>query len=300
VETAFDSKPFFFTAPSTSELQDKVSAHTTRSRLAGDLFPPVLDVVNANKPRQIPGAWLGVRSPAFKASNKMKGAILGALALTPVPRVRHLFSGRDMFGGRCTISETGTTTVSFGDAHTPALADNIALREKDANWLSILAIKLVSSEKSVRRQMRALEYFYRAWPLDPSERFPVLCMALDAIFGDANHATGAIIDGIRSVVGSHVQDARLRHLMELRASVIHGGAPDVYDSRKYARYYDEFGDDPIHDLELLVGRCLGTKIFEGALEEHPDPAEDKIAQLQAQGHLPKKLSRRTILDDTTP
>ena len=119
----------------------------------------------------------------------MKAAILGALALTPLPGYRYMFSGRQLFGGRCTILDGDTT--SYGEAHTPPLMHDILVTEQDHPWLSFLASKLTANERAMRRQLRALEYFYRAWELGPSERFPVLCMALDAIFGDANHAAQA-------------------------------------------------------------------------------------------------------------
>jgi hypothetical protein len=122
-------------------------------------------------------------------------------------------------------------------------------------------------------------------------------MALDAVFGDANHASQAVIDGVRTAIGHHVSDARLRLLMDLRASVIHGGAPDVYDSRKYARYYERYDADPIHDLELVVGQCLRASIFGVALQEHPDPHADLVAKAQASGRLPQNLSRSTILEE---
>jgi hypothetical protein len=121
-------------------------------------------------------------------------------------------------------------------------------------------------------------------------------MTLDALFGDASHATQAVIDSVRTVIGEHVSQPRLRLLMELRGSVIHGGAPDVYDSRKYARYYEEYGQDPIFDLELVVARCLRKHVFDDALVEHPEPDAHLIAEMQAKGRLPKQLEPNTILD----
>lgn len=175
---------------------------------------------------------------------------------------------------------------------------DIVLSEQDHAWLNILASKLLANGPAVRRQLRALEYFYRAWELEPSERFPILCVTLDAIFGDANHATQAVIDGVRGLLGPHVLNARLRHLMGLRASVIHGGAPDVYNSKKYGRYYDDYEADPIHDIELVVASCLRLQIFGEALKEHLDPNAKIIAEQQAKGRLPKDRSRGTILEDT--
>src|SRR5262249_51925423 len=72
-------------------------------------------------------SWLGVRSPIFQASSKMKAAILGALALTPHPAYRHLFSLRAMFGGRCTVDPEGGTIISHGEPHTPGMAEDIVV-----------------------------------------------------------------------------------------------------------------------------------------------------------------------------
>ena len=187
--------------------------------------------------------------------------------------------------------------MSFGEPHTPALMDDLIITEDDHAWLEILAAKVTAPERALRRQIHALEYFYRAWFLDPRERFPVLCMALDAMFGEANHATQAVIDGVRGTIGQHIADPRLRALMSLRASVIHGGAPDVYDSRKYARYYDNYDADPIRDLELVVTHCLRELVFEGQLKTHPDPHAAIIKEQQDKGRYPKRLNENAIIDE---
>ena len=291
VKADFDSDPFFLIRPGSLD-GSRLPHDVDPAWLVSAEFPPLRDWRGK---KSAPVAWLGVRSPAVQASEKMKAAILGALALTPLLPYRHMFSGRTVMEGRCTIGRERITT-SFGEPHTPPLMHDVEITDADHAWLSVLTARLLSGEKAARRQLRALEYFYRAWPLTPSERFAVLCMTLDAVFGDANHASQAVIDGVRTAIGDHVSDARLRRLMELRASVIHGGAPDVYDSRKYGRYYDEFDADPIHDLELVVGECLRVSIFGGALREHADPNAEIIAQAQANGRLSKNLLRNTILD----
>lgn len=287
----FDSNVFFVVGAASLKT---ITLHPNiqLKHIISERFPPLSEWTGRTGS---PNAWLGVRSPADRASYKMKAAILGALALTPLPRYRHLFSGRTMFGGHCTIGDRVTT--SFGEAHTPPLMYDITVSDQDHAWLNSLASKLTENERSIRRQIKSLEYFYRAWELEPSERFPVLCMTLDAIFGEANNASQAVIDGVRSVLGSHICEARLRRLMDLRASVIHGGAPDVYDSRKYGRYYDEYEADPIHDLELVVASCLRLKIFDNSLKEHLDPNDKIIKEAQDNGILPKNLSRGTILED---
>jgi hypothetical protein len=156
------------------------------------------------------------------------------------------------------------------------MSEDIVIDGNDHPWLTIMASKLTSIEKTVRRQLRALEYFYRAWPLDPTERFPWLFMSLDAIFGDSSQATQAVINAIGQKPDPEFTYDRLRLLLGLRASVIHGGAPDVYESDKYHRYYETYGDDPIFDIELITARCLRSGLFDGAFIEHPDPNADLI------------------------
>jgi len=290
VAADFDSDPFFLIAP--GSLRDGIPPDIDPSRIVPGQFPPT---ANWEGRREAPNSWLGVRSPVLQASRKMKAAILGALGLTPLPRYRYMFSGRAMFGGRCTLS--GGCAISFGEPHTPPAMDDICITAVDHEWLEILASKLLAPERVVRRQIHALEYFYRAWFLDPPDRFPVLCMALDAVFGEANHATQAVVDGVRNLIGEQVPDQRLRALMDLRAAVIHGGAPDVYDSRKYARYYDAYDADPIRDLELVVARCLRKLVFRDTLKVHSDPHAEVIEAAQARGRFPKKLSGHTIIDE---
>ncbi len=295
VQTDFDSQVFFLAAPSSLDAA-KLPPGVGVQSIVPELFPPVSDWQGRH---ERPTAWLGVWSPAYQASNKMKAAILGALALTPLKPYRHMFSGRQVFGGHCTFGRR-TTTWGFGAAHTPPLMHNIIVTSSDHAWLTILSSKLTSGKKSVRRQIRALEYFYRAWELDPSERFPILCMSLDALFGaQKGMTTAAAIAGIQSLLGN-IRLERLESLFRLRGNVIHGHAPDVYDSSEYSLYYDSYQVDPIDDLELLVGSCLRAQIFGSALGEHSDPNAEMIATAQAKGHLPQDLSSGTILDDVLP
>lgn len=287
VDSDFSSPAFFFRAP--SHLLDEFPANLHR-RLSGKGSPPVLDWKHRTEP---PVSWLGVRSPALQASQKMKRAILGALALTPSHSYRYMFSGRTMWGGYCTVG--GGWSLTFGECDTPPLMEDISLTDADHAWLSVLANKLASPSRSDARLMTSLEYFYRAWSLGPSERFPILCMALDAAYSEVGHATAAVVDGVRETLGT-LDRKRLRDLLEIRASVIHGGAPDVYDSRKYGKYYTAYAEDPIRDMGLLVAACLRQKIFGGALHEHDEPYQDILAEARHQGRIPQQALQSGILD----
>ncbi|WP_156042254.1 hypothetical protein [Bradyrhizobium sp. URHD0069] len=55
-------------------------------------------------------------------------------------------------------------------------------------WLSRVDELMASPGTEERKYCRALEYFHRAWALDPRHRFPLLFMTMDSVFGDASRA----------------------------------------------------------------------------------------------------------------
>lgn len=290
VETDFDSDAFFL-VNSDGLVARRLPPNISEGEIISQQFPPIR---NWEGRKERPQSWLGIRAVTKDGAEAMKAIVLGALALTPLQSYRHMFSGRTVFGGRCGIARSITT--NFSDAHTPPIMHDIVITDADTQWLSILADKIIQNQKTVLREMRALRYFYRAWFLPPSERFPWLCMSLDAVFGEAGSVAKAIIDSVRTTVGPHVEDSRLRKLMDLRAAALHGGAPDIYESSKFDDYYVAYLVDPVKDLELIVGFCLRARIFDSKLVEHVDPNEQVIKDAQAAGRLPSRLYRPTILD----
>lgn len=260
-------------------------------RLAPSNFPPFDEW--KGKFRK-PASWLGVRSPLPQVSKKMAAVILGAIALTPLPRHRFMCSGREMFGGWCSV-EGGYTVSPGGQPHTPAMMEDIVITESDQPWLAVLDELLKAEDSASSSMRRGLEYFYRAWPLDPRERFPALCMALDSVVAAPANHTKAAVKFVVDTIGCPVDEDRLRLLMKIRGAVIHGAAPDVYESTNYAQYYIDYGADPIFDLELIVARCLRNRIFGGKLAYHADPNQALLQQLQAASKVPKKLAPGAII-----
>jgi hypothetical protein len=205
-----------------------------------------------------------------------------------------MYSGREMFGGWCSV-EGGYTVSPGGQPHTPAMMEDIAITEADHPWLAVLDDLLKAEDSASSSMRRGLEYFYRAWPFDPRERFPALCMALDSVVAAPANHTKMAVKFVVDTIGCPVDEDRLRRLMRIRGAVIHGAAPDVYESTNYAQYYIDYGADPIFDLELIVARCLRNRIFGGKLAYHADPNQTLLQQLQAAGKLPKKLAPGAII-----
>ena len=235
-----------------------------------------------------PNAWLAILAPAKRVSLKMRSAILGALSLTLSQYSRYMFSKRHMFGGFCTFDNNGTISYSFGVPHTPGLMNDVILTKDDFGWLKIMPNLLKLQEKSDMRKINALEYFYRAWSLDKQERFPFHCMVLDALFGQAQQATQTIIDKLKLTLGVNIDDQRLRCLMKIRGDIIHGRAPDAYDSTAYEKYFSEYECDPIDDLEAVTSKALSSVIFGDTLRIRIDPQSGLISRAQASGDLPPK------------
>lgn len=263
VEEEFECPAFFLVRPDGLKLS-RLPPGYIDADLQSDSFPPFgrWDGI-----RRSPSSWLGVWSGTAEVAKRHRAAILGAVALLPHRLERYLFSGRTLFGGLCTF--TGSLSMTSSDPHTPALSEDIVIGKADHEWLAALANKLVSLTKVDKRQMRALEYFYRAWVPDPTRRFPTLFGALDAIYGDAGKATQSVIEAVGPVMGAAYDYDRLKLLLGLRASVIHGGAPNVYESSDYHKYYERYEEDATRDLELIVARCLQAVIFGSTMRERP-------------------------------
>lgn len=273
VEADFDSRPFFVIAPKhlAERIPEEMRPHVTDV----EHFPPLTEFEGR---RWVPASWLGVRASTEQASRKIASAVLGAIALTPHRLERYLFSGRTLFGGWFRLNPDNSASLHESEPHTPALFEDIVLCANDHSWLELLANKITSDASEDKRQLKALEYFYRAWGSTEVERFPILFMALDAIFGDSGRATQAVVDAIQPVMGPEYAYDRLRRLLSLRASVIHGGAPDVCESDNYHRYHVDFGENPISDLELIVARCFQSVIFAGLLKERPHTHAELIRE----------------------
>jgi hypothetical protein len=291
VTDRFDCERFFLIAA--GELSsEQLPPEAARRELSPSSFPPFLDLRGV---RHKPSAWLGVRSPLELVSNKMRAAIMGAVALTLLPRYRYQVTRQTVFGGRCTIAGNEVAISRLDEPHAPPLANDITITRTDHAWLTKLAALLDATDKSSRSQVRALEYFYRAWFLDPRERFPVLCMTLDSLVGYTENHTDGLVKYVKSTVDPSVDDKRLRLLMGVRGDVVHGRAPDVYDSKNYIQYYCKHQADPIFDLELIVARCLRVTIFSGDLAYHKDPNSELREELRAKGRLSRNSGPDAII-----
>ena len=107
-------------------------------------------------------------------------------------------------------------------------------------------------------------------------------MTLDAMFGDFSRATKAVVEALGRFGDSTFDEARLKLLLKFRNSVIHGGAPDVYDFEKYQRYYETYGDDPLFDLEKITAKCLRSVIFEALARASKNPICGPYRGVQAE------------------
>lgn len=292
VEEDFRSDQFFLVS-STNLLKSDLPNEFDARYLHPEEFPPI---TKWDGVRNRPSSWLGVRSSLFQSAEKRAAVILGAVALTPISRERYLFSGRLMFGGHCTVSD-GWSISPGGKAHTPPMSSDIVLIERDHTWLAIVSDLLNADDQKSGKKKRALEYFYRAWFLNPSERLPLLFMALDSLVGTSHGHTKAAISFVQETIGNSIDPARLRLLLRLRGAVVHGAAPGGHESIHYEKYYSDYAADPILDLELVLAKCLRKVIFDSTFSVQADPHAVIIADLQARNLLTRRTNDTSILRD---
>jgi hypothetical protein len=230
-------------------------------KIDGALFPPM--PMHSGMSRTPVTSWLGIRAPSRSIAFQMRDAILGAVALLPHPMERYMFTLRKVARGYCSFDKA--VTFHSGEPHTPRLGDLIDLSDADLDWLTELCHMLESEDVAQRRKTRSLEYFYRAWIPEPSRRFSTLFASLDAIFGDPGRATQSIIDAVNLTLKQKYTDSQLRLMLGLRGSVIHGGAPNIFESEKYYLYFKQYHRDPVSDFEHIVSLTLIHHIFRGKM-----------------------------------
>lgn len=182
--------------------------------------------------------------------------------------------------------------------HTPQLGHKIKVRREDHDWLGELARILGSDVKANRRKSKALQYYYRAWFLDESDRCPFLFMAMDAIFGQGSERMAVKLrNGANRTLGTEIDEDRFEALLLVRNAVLHGGAPDVIASSTYRAYIEKYEVDPIYDLDLLAAKCLRKHIFGEKFVPQLDPHAALRAELEANGTFAKKDEGDTIVTE---
>src|SRR5690606_22801685 len=117
------------------------------------------------------------------------------------------------------------------------------------------------------------------------------------LVGATHGHTAAAVKFVRDTIDTSIAEDRLRLLMRVKGAVVHGAAPDVYDSENYEKYYLDYETDPIRDIELVVAKCLRADIFGDRLKCHADQHADIVAEMQAKGRLPARLDEGCIIPD---
>ena len=252
----------FFLAPFGQFPEEMLPEAFPKGELEAKKFPPFKSWSGrVDRPNSI----IGVRSIHPELAGKRKATVLGSISLLENHNRRYMLSGRKILGGVAELSDVITVRSSVG--HTPPIMGDIELDDSDLPWLHALSVLLKSGTAECIKKVRALEYVYRAWFLSEAERYPVLFSALDAIFGDQERATKAILDGTTKFGTPEYDKDRIRMLLSLRASTVHGGSPNIHESKKYQTYYSIYHQSPVENLEYLASRVLRLSIFAGLLVE---------------------------------
>ena len=280
VDNEFNSEHFHLIQPK-SLLSIKQPVDVSQFDVCPEKFPPSVRLSNRFYDFK---SWLCITAPNIESAQKKKAAILGALSLKYKSHLRHQFNMVKLVGGYCSFGKSMSNTI--GKPHTPSIHQPLTITDNDFPFLNKLNNLFSSDSREEFRKIRALEYFYRAWFLDESERFPFLFMSLESLYGDGVNASQSIVYGVKESVGTEISEARLKILIGLRASIVHGGAPEIYDSKKYAQYYKKYKVCPSKDLNILVAACINKSVFENKVFAQSDKYQATIDKGRSQGKIP--------------
>ena len=244
------------------------------------------------------GGWLVVKAASVEASKRDRRVILGALALAMDQQHRHAFTLREVVRGFLRFPAPHSISTSTSGPHTPPIGSPITIETSDHTWLSKLPFILARSASLAKRHGKALEYYYRAWFMDESDRCFLLFMALDAIFGqDGSGFAAGMKAGIKEALKENIEEKRLDALLRIRNTMLHGGAPDLFASSNYLEYAQKYSSDPSTDVQLLVAKCLRQHIFGHAFRCQDNPDDEIVHFARAQGLIPSEVDGSSIVSE---
>lgn len=244
------------------------------------------------------GGWLVIKAASIEAAKRDRRVVLGALALALDHQHRHAFTLREVVTGFLRFPSRRTISVSSSGPHTPPIGSPITIENVDHGWLCNLSRILARSSTPLKRHGKALEYYYRAWFMDESDRCFLLFMALDAIFGqDGLGFAAGMKKGIADTLHEPIEEKRLDGLLRIRNTMLHGGTPDLFASSKYLEYAQKYSSDPSTDIQLLAAKCLRTQIFGTEFRPQDNPDFEALEFARLQGLIPSAPRTNQIISE---
>ncbi|KGD87662.1 hypothetical protein JL39_25830 [Rhizobium sp. YS-1r] len=244
------------------------------------------------------GGWVVVKAASVEAAKRDRRVVLGALALAMDQQHRHGFTLREVVTGYLRFPAPQSISTSTSGPHTPPIGSSITIENADHNWLGKLPAILARSSPLTKRHGKALEYYYRAWFMDESDRCFLLFMALNAIFGQngPSFAVG-MKSGIAETLNENIEEKRLDALLRIRNTMLHGGAPDLFASSNYLEYAQKYSSDPSTDVQLLVAKCLRRHIFGDEFRCQDNPDTEALEFARVQGLIPSESDSCSIVSE---
>lgn len=261
----------------------------------------IIEQFKAN--RKING-WIGCSATFPENAQKIKRIALGAISLrlTRVERTQKTLA--KPVDGFVTHNPLSWSTSR---EHMPSISYDITLNEDDKWWLDRIDCLLEARTKPDRRLRKAIEYFYLGWFLNENDRVPFNLMTLDALFGQeieidpkTERDIGTkrkLVSRIPKLLSTNICGKRLGDLYLLRNQFLHGGSPDIYDSKHYDEYIRKYCCDPTIDIELLAASCLRQMLFGVDFKMQPNPYEEDIQNLKKRGLIPNLPFQQTIIQE---
>ncbi len=106
-----------------------------------------------------------------------------------------------------------------------------------------------ASDEMSRRAIVASQFLHFGFMADGIERFIHFFIVLDALFGVRGSVESSIVTGVEQLfAGDRAWVSRIRHLIDLRNELIHGGSSSIETWSGYSGYVRHFRSTPMDDI----------------------------------------------------
>jgi hypothetical protein len=259
VDAHLDAGPWIVASGGASHA-NSLDVLTAQHNLNGSVFPPVT-IAGRCDPVTNNDTWLGVRAREEAQALSRLAQIFGAISVALDLNKSRTFSGAAFPAGLFSIDSHDMVEFRTRGPQFPPILSGAALDAQQVAWIGRLLNEPARSSERSLRMLTCLEYVAAGWQPAGRLGFVHNAIAFDALFGVNGKVNKSIIDGVKQNAASITDiENRIRLLLKIRNSLLHGSASSVEQTSEYISYWDSYGVDPHEDQVHILRTCLHSLV----------------------------------------
>lgn len=221
-------------------------------------YPSIID--NQINQKRI-STWIGIHAPTEKISQRMLYALLGAISLFEDSKKRYCFNGEPKDSGCAYFPNDYQYTYKETADLLPSLYFKLKIGNDLSTHLKDISNFMSSMSKESERSILALTNFYKSWFEDEAGQYRTLCTCIESLIEDTSTKSSQKFKNLCLQYSNKFDNNQIRHLLNIRGSIVHGKAPHLSDSSYYDSYFETYLSEPLADLLNIVEIVLKGHIF---------------------------------------